>query len=56
MACGGALQAVEKASVAARIPPRTARWKDDYFVCGRCGQLFWEGTHWERIRERLRSC
>ena len=56
MACGGALQAVEKRAVADRIPPRTARWKDDYFVCQRCGQLFWEGTHWERIRERLRSC
>jgi len=56
MACGGALQAVEKAAVRDRIPPRTARWKDAYFVCGRCGQLFWEGTHWERIRERLRSC
>jgi uncharacterized protein with PIN domain len=37
-------------------PPRTARWKDDYFVCDRCGQLFWEGTHWQRIQERLRSC
>jgi hypothetical protein len=56
MACGGALQAVEKAAVADRIPPRTARWKDTYFVCDGCGGLFWEGTHWERIRERLRSC
>jgi uncharacterized protein with PIN domain len=56
MACGGALEAVDKAAVAERIPPRTARWKDVYFVCTRCGRLFWEGTHWERIRERLRSC
>jgi uncharacterized protein len=56
MACGGALEAVEKVAVADRIPPRTARWKDAYFVCDRCGRLFWEGTHWERIRERLRSC
>lgn len=56
MACGGALRPVEKAAVAERIPPRTARWKDDYFVCERCGQLFWQGTHWERIESRLRSC
>ena len=53
MACGGALRAVAKAEVLARIPPRTARWKDDYFVCVGCGQLFWQGTHWERIRARL---
>jgi uncharacterized protein with PIN domain len=55
MACGGRLDAVAKADVAERIPPRTARWKDDYFVCEGCGGLFWEGTHWERIRERLQA-
>jgi uncharacterized protein with PIN domain len=49
MACGGRPQAVTKESVAARIPPRTAPWKDDYFVCPKCGRLFWQGTHWERI-------
>lgn len=55
MACGGALAAVAKDSVRERIPPRTARWKDEYFVCEGCGQLFWQGTHWERIEARLRS-
>ena len=53
MACGGELQPVPKEDVAERIPPRTARWKDEYFVCGGCGQLFWRGTHWERIARRL---
>jgi hypothetical protein len=56
MACGGRLDAVAKADVAGRIPPRTARWKDDYFVCGTCGRLLWQGTHWQRIESRLRSC
>ena len=54
MACGGELRAVDKHTVLARIPPRTARWKDDYFVCDACDQLFWRGTHWERIEKRLR--
>jgi uncharacterized protein with PIN domain len=53
MACGGALRASPKAEVAARIPPRTARWKDDYWVCETCGRLFWQGTHWERIARAL---
>jgi|SRR5262245_27374828 len=53
MACGGALRAVPKDDVAARIPPRTARWKDDYFLCDGCGRLYWQGTHWERIAARL---
>jgi uncharacterized protein len=53
MTCGGPLEAVAKESVRDRIPPRTALWKDDYFACARCGRLFWEGTHWDRIRARL---
>lgn len=53
MACGGAVRAVGKESVAARIPPRTARWRDDYFVCSACDRLLWRGTHWERIAARL---
>ena len=53
MACGGELREVPKAEVLPRIPPRTARWKDEYFVCSRCDRLFWRGTHWDRIARRL---
>jgi len=53
MNCGGELCAVEKSAVADRIPPKTARWLDAYFVCAECGQLFWRGTHWQRMQERL---
>jgi uncharacterized protein with PIN domain len=55
MACGGALEAVAKDTVRERIPPRTAAWKDEYFLCAACGRLFWKGTHWERIERRLRE-
>jgi uncharacterized protein len=53
MACGGELRSVAKKDVSDRIPPRTARWRDEYFLCSECGKLFWHGTHWERIRQRL---
>lgn len=55
MACGGHLEARAKEAVAARIPPRTARWKDEYFVCSACDRLYWQGTHWERIVPALRA-
>ncbi len=54
MACGGALVARAKDDVRPRIPPRTALWKDEYFVCAGCDRLFWRGTHWERIEATLR--
>ena len=55
MACGGALDPVAKEAVAARIPPKTARWKDEYSVCRGCGRLLWWGTHWEKIAAALRD-
>jgi uncharacterized protein with PIN domain len=53
MACGGELLAVEKEAVKERIPPKTYKWLNEYFECGRCGHLFWEGTHWQRVKNRL---
>jgi uncharacterized protein with PIN domain len=53
MACGGVQVGAPKESVRPRIPPRTALWKDEYFVCAACDKLFWQGTHWERIARAL---
>jgi uncharacterized protein with PIN domain len=53
MRCGGALVKAAKQAVRSRIPPRTALWKDEYFVCASCDGLFWQGTHWERIARTL---
>lgn len=53
MSCGGDLLPVAKEQVRERIPPRTYLWRDDYFLCRRCGQLFWHGTHWQRLDHTL---
>jgi uncharacterized protein len=51
--CNGRLTPVVKSVVAARIPPLTAAWLDTYHQCTSCAQLYWAGTHVERLRERL---
>jgi len=56
MSCGGELLKADKQEMSSRIPPRTFRWLDEYFVCENCGQLFWHGTHWLRIRRGLEGC
>jgi uncharacterized protein with PIN domain len=53
MRCGGELRPVDKETMRERIPPKTWRWLDEYFVCSRCDQLFWKGTHWRRIGNQL---
>ncbi len=51
--CNGLLKEVAKADVAARIPPKTAKWLDTYYLCRDCDQLFWEGTHVTALRRRV---
>jgi uncharacterized protein with PIN domain len=53
MACGGELTGVAKEIVRGRVPARTFAWLDRFYECRRCGKLFWEGTHWQRIAARL---
>jgi uncharacterized protein len=55
MTCGGELRSGNKEGLRDRIPPRTYRWLDSFFVCTRCDKLFWHGTHWQRIRSRLEA-
>ena len=48
--CGGEIQQVEKASVLDRLPPKTREHYDRFFQCRECGQVYWEGAHFERLR------
>lgn len=55
MACGGELVEVAKEQVRDRVPARSFAWQERFHECDRCGRLFWEGTHWQRIVEQLQA-
>jgi uncharacterized protein len=55
MACGGELRRVPKEQVEDRVPPRTYAWLEEFWQCGCCGGVFWQGSHWQRIADRLRQ-
>ncbi len=49
-ACNGELEAVTRAEVADVVPARSLIWGQDFYRCLACHQVFWEGTHWQKIR------
>jgi uncharacterized protein with PIN domain len=55
MSCGGELRRGDKEALRERIPPKTYRWLDEYYLCSQCDKLFWHGTHWRRIVETLET-
>jgi uncharacterized protein with PIN domain len=50
LACNAPLQAVDKAAVADRLPPLVRERHERFMACEGCGRLYWEGTHWKRMR------
>ena len=51
--CNVPLEAVAKAQVIERIPPSVRERHQRFSTCGACRRIFWEGSHWQRMRERL---
>jgi uncharacterized protein with PIN domain len=49
--CNGGLQLVAKAAVLDRLPERVAAGVDDFRQCDSCGQVYWEGSHMERMKK-----
>mgnify|MGYP002622236954 CR=1 FL=1 len=55
-ACGGHLSLINKEEWQRQIPPKTYRWLNEFYLCDRCGKLFWKGTHWQKARNVLAEC
>ena len=53
MECNGELDVVSREAVAGRVPPGVLRDHDALFLCRGCGRVFWHGSHWRRIGDRL---
>jgi uncharacterized protein with PIN domain len=37
----------------AEIPPKTRAWLREYQRCAHCRQLYWKGSHYERMLELI---
>jgi uncharacterized protein with PIN domain len=47
--CNGLLRGVDKAAVLDRLQPKTRRYYDEFQECERCGQLYWQGSHFTQM-------
>ena len=51
--CNGVLRHVQRHEVKDRVPPEVYARYEDFWVCTRCGQVYWRGSHWRMIEETL---
>jgi len=48
--CNHALQPVAKVQVLDRLEPLTRRYFDEFSLCPACDQVYWKGSHYERMQ------
>jgi uncharacterized protein with PIN domain len=48
--CNALLETVAKAQIADRLPARVRANFDSFWQCRGCGQLYWQGSHYDRLR------
>jgi uncharacterized protein with PIN domain len=51
--CNVELEPRPKAEVSERLPPHVRATQVRFSECPRCGRVYWPGTHWQRMRERM---
>lgn len=51
MRCNGLTVPVEKAAIIHQLQPKTRRYYDAFWRCQACGQIYWHGSHVQRMQE-----
>jgi hypothetical protein len=51
MKCNGLLQLIPKEAVLHRISEQTARYYDQFHHCPSCDQVYWMGSHYQRMQQ-----
>ncbi len=48
--CNTLLEPVQKEEIIGRLPPKVQLYYDEFFYCRLCDQIFWKGSHYEKMR------
>jgi uncharacterized protein with PIN domain len=51
--CNERLEPLDHKDAAARVPPYVAQTQRLFRACPACGRVYWPGTHWRKIDQRL---
>jgi uncharacterized protein with PIN domain len=49
--CNRPLRDIDKAQVLDLLPPMVRERYERFTTCDACGRVYWEGSHWQRMRE-----
>jgi uncharacterized protein with PIN domain len=51
--CNGKLILVEKETILHRLQPKTKKYFQDFHICPKCDRVYWKGSHYERMDQKV---
>jgi len=51
--CNTPLEEIKRSAAKERVPPYVFRTQERFKLCPQCGRIYWRGTHWEGMKERI---
>lgn len=49
--CNHLLEPIDKEAIIDRLEPLTRRYFQEFHICPACGQIYWKGSHYERMQK-----
>jgi len=53
--CNTRVKTIDKEKVADKVEKSTFSYYNEFWQCPKCGQIYWQGAHWTRIRKTLET-
>jgi uncharacterized protein with PIN domain len=53
--CNALLEPAEKAKIVGQLEPLTKMYYDQFRRCSSCGQVYWSGSHFEKLQKRIET-
>jgi uncharacterized protein with PIN domain len=53
--CNTQVKPVSKGNVIDKIEKSTFQYYNEFWECPKCGQIYWQGAHWTKIRKMLEN-
>ena len=47
--CNSRIEPIKKDLVYGKVPEKTFRRFNEFWICPNCGQIYWRGSHWRNI-------
>ena len=55
MECNGILKEARKEDIIDRLFPKTRDYYQSFIMCTGCGRIYWEGSHYEKMKKYIDS-